>query len=106
MGCRLWGCTESGTTEATQLQQQQQQCINDMVLSQFILPSPFPTVSSHGGPGEKQISLSLPLIAATKSLQSCLTLCDPIDGSPPGSPIPGILQAGVLEWGAISFSNA
>ena len=44
--------------------------------------------------------------AAAKSLQSCPTLCDPIDGSPPGSPIPGILQAGVLEWGAISFSNA
>ena len=44
--------------------------------------------------------------AATKSLQSCLTLCDPIDGSPPGSPIPGILQARTLEWVAISFSNA
>ena len=42
---------------------------------------------------------------ATKSLQSCLTLCDPIDGSPPGSPIPGILQARTLEWVAISFSN-
>ena len=40
------------------------------------------------------------------SLQSCLTLCDPIDGSPPGSPIPGILQATTLEWVAISFSNA
>ena len=44
--------------------------------------------------------------AAAKSLQSCLTLCDPIDGSPPGSPVPGILQARTLEWGAISFSNA
>ena len=44
--------------------------------------------------------------AATKSLQSCPTLCDPIDGSPPGSAIPGILQAGTLEWVAISFSNA
>ena len=44
--------------------------------------------------------------AAAKSLQSCPTLCDPIDGSPPGSPIPGILQARILEWGAISFSNA
>ena len=43
--------------------------------------------------------------AAAKSLQSCLTLCDPIDGSPPGSPIPGILQARTLEWVAISFSN-
>ena len=43
---------------------------------------------------------------AAKSLQSCLTLCDPIDVSPPGSPVPGILQARTLEWVAISFSNA
>ena len=43
---------------------------------------------------------------ASKSLQSCLTLCDPIDDSPPGSPVSGILQAGTLEWAAISFSNA
>ena len=44
--------------------------------------------------------------AAAKPLQSCPTLCDPIDGSPPGSPVPGILQARTLEWVAISFSNA
>ena len=44
--------------------------------------------------------------AAAKSLQSRPTLCDPIDGSPPGSPVPGILQARTLEWVAISFSNA
>ena len=44
--------------------------------------------------------------AADKLLQSCLTLCDPIDGSPPGSPVPGILQARTLEWVAIAFSNA
>ena len=44
--------------------------------------------------------------AAAKSLQSCLTLCNPIDGSSPGSPVPGILQARTLEWVAISFSNA
>ena len=44
--------------------------------------------------------------AAAKLLQSYLTLCDPIDGSPPGSPVPGILQARTLEWVAISFSNA
>ena len=43
--------------------------------------------------------------ATAKSLQLCLTLCDPIDGSPPGSPVPGILQARTLEWVAISFSN-
>ena len=46
------------------------------------------------------------MLCYAKSLQSCLTLCDPIDGSPPGSPIPGILQARTLEWVAISFSNA
>ena len=44
--------------------------------------------------------------AAAKSPQSCLTLCDPIDGSPSGSSVPGILQARILEWVAISFSNA
>ena len=46
------------------------------------------------------------LAAAAKSFQSCPTLCDPIDGSPPGSPVPEILQARTLEWGAISFSSA
>ena len=46
------------------------------------------------------------VICYAKSLQSCPTLCDPIDGSPPGSPVPGILQARTLEWVAISFSNA
>ena len=46
------------------------------------------------------------IAAAAKSLHSCPTLCNPTDGSPPGSPVPGILQARTLEWGAISFSNA
>ena len=50
-------------------------------------------------------TLSQAAADAAKSLQSCPTLCDPIDGSPPGSPIPGILQARKLEWVAISFSN-
>ena len=57
----------------------------------------------------KKITIHLLLHDATttttKSLQSCPTLCDPIDGSPPGSPVPGILQARTLEWVAISFSN-
>ena len=48
----------------------------------------------------------VPAAAAAKSHQSCPTLCNPIDGSPPGSPVPGILQARTLEWVAISFSNA
>ena len=52
------------------------------------------------------LSLQLPATAAAKSLQSCPTLCDPIDGSPAGFPVPGILQARTLEWVAISFSNA
>ena len=47
-----------------------------------------------------------PAAAAAKSLQSRPTLCDPIDGSPPGSSVPGILQARILEWVAVSFSNA
>ena len=47
-----------------------------------------------------------PANVAAKSLQSCLTLRDPTDGSPPGSPVPGILQARTLEWVAITFSNA
>ena len=46
-----------------------------------------------------------PAAAAAKSLQSCPTLCDPIDGSPPGSAVPGILQAQTLEWVAIAFSS-
>ena len=46
------------------------------------------------------------IAAAVKSLQSCPTLCDPVDGSPSGLPVPGILQARTLEWVAISFSNA
>ena len=51
-------------------------------------------------------SISLAAAAAAKSLQSCPTLCDPIDSSPPGSPVPGILKARTLEWVAISFSSA
>ena len=47
-----------------------------------------------------------PAAASAKSLQSCPTLCDPTDGSSPGSPVPGILQARTLEWVAISFSDA
>ena len=56
--------------------------------------------------GGCSVASGIAAAAATKSRQSCPSLCDPIDGSPPGSPIPGILQARTLEWGAISFSNA
>ena len=54
----------------------------------------------------RNLSLNERAAAAAKTLHSCLTLCDPIDGSPPGSSVPGILQARTLEWVAISFSNA
>ena len=57
-------------------------------------------------PGGLQSVVSAAAAAAAKSIQSCPTLRDPIDGSPPGSPVPGILQTRTLEWVAISFSNA
>ena len=67
-----------------------------------------PNAQGHPRPSKLQLAMlqvKTPA-AAAKSLQSCLTLCDPINGSPPGSPVPGILQARTLEWVAISFSNA
>ena len=65
-----------------------------------------PGLALPGNLFEMQILGSQSAAAAAKSLQSCPTLFDPIDGSPPGSPVPGILQARTLEWVAISFSNA
>ena len=60
-----------------------------------------------GFPGGSVVkNLPVNAAAAAKSLQSCPTLHDPVDGSPPGSPVPGILQARTLEWVAVSFSNA
>ena len=72
----------------------------------------FPTQGSNPGLSHCRQTLyrlshqNLTAGAAAKSLQLWLTLCDPRDGSPPGSPVPGILQARTLEWVAISFSNA
>ena len=67
-------------------------------------------VGNHLSPTEtgsvKCVLVSAAAAAAAKSLQSCPTLCDPIDGSPSGSTVPGILHARTLEWVAISFSNA
>ena len=63
-------------------------------------------LGSYSFYNQKYLLKTFTLTAAAKSLQSCPTLCDPIDGSPPGSPVPGILQARTLEWVAISFSNA
>ena len=63
-------------------------------------------LSYQGSPKKYTAAAAAAAAAAAKLGQSCLTLCDPIDSSPPGSPIPGILQARTLEWVAISFSNA
>ena len=57
-------------------------------------------------PNKININVNIDYAAAAKSLQLCPTLCNPIDGSPTGSPVPGILQASTLQWVAISFSNA
>ena len=65
-----------------------------------------PLIPSSSFVSLPRLVLSKPAAAAAKSLQACPTLCDPIDASPPGSPVPGILQARTLEWVAISFSNA
>ena len=94
---------------------------------QLLLASPGGSSRSAGGsdPGSFQITASVlkfrtckplcelfksvsysPMLCYAKSLQLCPTLCDPMDGSPPGSPVPGILQARTLEWVAISFSSA
>ena len=67
-------------------------------------PARIPSLSAHTmAPLSQQRRAAA---AAAKSLQSCSTLCDPIDGSPPGSAVPEILQARTLEWVAVSFSNA
>ena len=60
----------------------------------------------QGEPHKFRLAAAAAAAAAAESLQLCPTLCDPIDSSPPGSPIPGSLQARTLEWVAISFSNA
>ena len=67
--------------------------------------SSFPACTSQGLQPPSNVA-NAAATAAAKSLQSCLTLCDPIAGSPPGSPVPGILQARTLEWVAVSFSSA
>ena len=83
-----------------------------MATHSSILARKIPWTEEHGrlqSTGLQKVGNDLATMhtaAAAKSLQSCPTLCSPIDGSPPGSPIPGILQARTLEWVAISFSSA
>ena len=74
----------------------------------MITKSTFPLVilHCHLSVATQELPLNSAAAAAAKSLQSCPTLCNPIDDSPPGSPVPGILQARTLEWVAMSFSNA
>ena len=67
-----------------------------LILHKFLQSYPFLSI----------LKANFPVAAAVKSLQLCPTLCDPMDGSPSGSPVPGILQARILEWVAISFYNA
>ena len=81
-----------------------QQCPQDWKRSVFI---PVPKKgSAKECSNYHTMALISHTVVAAKSLQSCPTLCNPIDGSPPGSPIPGILQARTLEWAAISFSSS
>ena len=84
VGCSLWGHKESDKTEHLSVNA----CL-------FNVPDNL-----------LELVFLCPHAAAAKSLQLCLTLCNPVSGSPPGSPVPGILQARTLEWVAISFSNA
>ena len=75
-----------------------------VIISGLVLPSPLERISKRA----ENFFFFLPIYvhaAAAKSLQSCPTLCNPIDGSPPGSSLHGIFQARVLEWGAIAFSS-
>ena len=90
----------SGAKEKMNLQRRsQERSDSEESLLQTSLKPVIPNKRSH-------FPLFYAAAAAAKSLQLCPTLCDPIDGSPPGSPIPGILQARTLEWVAISFSSA
>ena len=84
--------------------------LNSLTPKFMLFPFPYPTYNSFLWlviPAQcMKFTYEVYAAAAAKSLQPCLTLCDPIDGSPPESPVPGILQARTLEWVAISFSNA
>ena len=114
VGCCLWGRTESDTTEVT-WQRRRRQCLVFILLYLklyhsfllvYVLPSPKNLISVRIDTFSLLFhTVSLYAAAAAKSLQSCPTLCEHIDGSPPGPTVPGILQARTLEWVAISSSS-
>ena len=101
-------------TEAEEIKRRQQEYAEEIYKKDLHNPDNHDGMITYLEPYilECKVKLALGIIttnkaaAAAKSLQSCPTLCDPIDESPPGSPVPGILQARTLEWVAISFSNA
>ena len=97
LDCSLPGSSVNGILQAR---------ILEWVAVSFSRASSRPRIEPRSPALQVDSLLSEPPAATAKSLQSCPTLCNPIDGSPPGSPIPGILQARTLEWVAISFSNA
>ena len=99
MGYSPWDYKESDTTERLTLS------LSMEMQTEKRLMDTGGWVEGERGMNE-ETSIYTAAAAAAKSLQSCPTLCDPIDRSPPGSPIPGILQARTLEWVAISFSSA
>ena len=102
--CNPMDCTSPGSS------------VHGILQAEYWSELPSPPPGDYPNPGIEPTSLTSPVLqegsllltppAAAKSLQLCSTLCHPLDGSPPGSPVPGILQARILEWVAISFSNA
>ena len=97
-GSGFWNTLTVRCSEKSFLLQEQIRALSTWLL--------FSSSLVEGGKGGGLWSLLQSAAAAAKSLQSCPTLCDPMDGSPPGSAVPGILQARTLEWVTISFSNA
>jgi len=89
-----------GTQGSWRLGQKEIQCFRRVKQPVLLLPGKSPSLTEK--PGRPQSAAA----ASAASLQSCLTLCGPTDGSPPGCSVPGILQARILEWVAISFSSA
>ena len=101
------------TTEIWVQEQEKSQEVGNWTLSEFLTSLIMNTAKAFSFYSKFRVICSVTITkshtataVAAKSLQSCPTLCDPIDGNPPGSPVPGSLQARTLEWVAISFSNA